>query len=112
MARYIFIDRNSGFIFGDSANIDGKIVNGSPCDVAYELDMSIGYPYPDANFSHGIAYEETARSDLDATYDVYRADINGREAVVAIEDGQDQEIIEAVRRDCQYITTIRRRMVV
>lgn len=40
-------------------------------------------------------------------YHVYRADVNGSEAVAAVEDGTDQEMIEAVTRDCQYVTSIR-----
>jgi hypothetical protein len=36
-------------------------------------------------------------------YMAYRNDINGSEAVGHIRDGQDNEMIEAVERDCQLI---------
>jgi hypothetical protein len=101
MARYIFIERNTGYIWGDSADINGKIVNGTPCEVAQALDESIG--------EHGPAeYWETYQSDENGVYDVYRADINGSEAVAIIQNGQDQETIEAVIQDCEYVTSIAR----
>lgn len=40
-------------------------------------------------------------------YDVYRADINGSDAVPVVQDGQDRETIEAVERDCEYVGFIR-----
>lgn len=102
MPRYIFIDRNSGYIWGDSADIDGKIVTGTPCEVAAALDKSIG------DLDGDVEYDETFQSDPHVTYDVYRADINGSEAVTVITDGQDQEMIDAVQRDCKFATSIRR----
>lgn len=102
MARYILIDNHSGYIFGDSADLNGKIFAGTPTEYAAALDASIG--------EHGRAYEEVSRHALasnETGYHVYRADINGSDAVVTVQDGQDQEMIEAVERDCEYITTIR-----
>ena len=96
MARFILIDSNTGYIFGDSADIDGKIVTGSPCEVAKALDESIG--------ETGRTYTELTRDPRDTRtgYRVYRADINGSEAVGSIHDGQDREMIEAVERDCEF----------
>ena len=99
MARYIFIDRYSSYIWGDSANIGGKIVTGTPCEVAEALDKSVG----EVQYKH---YWETRKSDADATYDVYRVDIDGSEQVGII--GQNEELIDAVKRDCEYVTSIAR----
>jgi hypothetical protein len=102
MARYILIDNASGYIWGDSADLGGKIFVGTPVEFAAALDASIGAP--------GREYEETSRRALgsqEAGYHVYRADIGGSEAVPLIQDGKDKEMIEAVVRDCEYVTSIR-----
>ena len=104
MARYILIDRDSYCIWGDSADIDGKVVTGTPCEVARALDESIG----EVSDGAPVTYSETNRYDEKATYDVYRADVRGSDAVTTVHDGQDQEIIAAVERDCDYVTAIRR----
>jgi hypothetical protein len=101
MARYILIDNYSGYIWGDSADLGGKIFTGTPVEYAQALDESLG--------EYGRTYTEVARRALalNATgYHVYRADIDGIETVPVVEDGQDQETIEAVERDCRYVTTI------
>lgn len=103
MARYILIDNCSGYIFADSADLNGKIwIGDNPADFAAAFDITIG--------EHGRAYDDVSRSALasNATgYHVYRADINGSEAVTVIDDGQDQDMIDAVLRDCEYVTTLR-----
>lgn len=100
MARYILIDNGSGYIFGDSADLDGKIFTGSPVEFAAALDASIG--------EHGRAYEEaTDLASNETGYRVYRADVGGSDAVPTVTNGQDQEMIDAVERDCRYVTTIR-----
>lgn len=97
MARYILIDSNSGYIFGDTADYLGGRDPGSMSEAARLLDESIG--------EHGRRYEELSRNprSTQTGYDVYRADIDGSEAVTVVQDGQDQEMIEAVERDCQYV---------
>jgi len=98
MARYILIDNCSGYIFGDSADINGKIFTGSPVETAKTLDESIG--------TYGRTYEEVGRHALDSNeggYHVYRADIG----VPVVQDGQNEETIAAVERDCAYVMTIR-----
>lgn len=97
MARYILIDSYTGYIFGDSADIDGKVVTGTPSEVAAALDSSIG--------EHDRSYTElrTAPRDTRTGYMVYRADVNGSEAVPVVRDGQDRETIEAVERDCEFV---------
>jgi hypothetical protein len=100
MARFILIDNNSGYIFGDSADIDGKIVTGTPAEVAAALDASIG--------EHGRTYVEhnSAPRDTRTGYHVYRADINGSEVVGVARDGQDQEAIDAVTSGCEYVAFV------
>lgn len=95
MPRFILIDSNSGYVFGDSADIAGQIVNGTPCEVARALDASLG--------SEGTGYTEmgtsAVRSGLSG-YLVYRADIDGSEAVPVVQDGQDADTIAEVERLC------------
>jgi hypothetical protein len=102
MARYILIDNGTGYIFGDSADINGRIFTGSPVETAKALDESIG--------EHGRSYEEVGKGALasnETGYHVYRADIGDSEVISNIHDGQDQEMIDAVTGDCAYVTTIR-----
>jgi hypothetical protein len=103
MTRYILIDNHSGYIFADSADLNGTIWTGdNPADFAAAFDVTIG--------EHGRTYEAISRSALasnETGYHVYRADINGSEAVTVIEYGQDQDMIDAVERDCEYVTTLR-----
>lgn len=96
MARYILIDNYTGYIFGDSANIGGKIFTGSPIGTAKALDESIG--------TYGRSYEEVGRLASNETgYYVYRAE----EAAPVVQDGQNEETIAAVERDCAFVTAIR-----
>lgn len=102
MARYILIDHYSGFIFADSADLEGHIFAGTPIAFAVAFDLSIN--------ERGRVYEEVSRSQLaanDTAYHIYRADVGGSEQVGPIWDGQAQELIDAVERDCRYETTIR-----
>ena len=102
MARYILIDNCSGCIFGDSADLNGHIFSGTPVEFAAALDASIG--------EHGRIYEDVSRHTLasnETGYHVYRADVDGSEAVAVVWDGQDQETIDAVVQDCEYVATIR-----
>jgi hypothetical protein len=96
MARYILIDNNSGFIFGDSADHQGEIFDGTAVEFAKAVDEDIG--------EYGRSYSELdSCNDTTTGYHVYRADINGSDAIVTIEDGQDQEMIDAVESDCDYL---------
>lgn len=104
MPRFILIDHNSGYIFGDTADyLAGQDVGTlTPMLAAKLLDQSIG--------EHGRTYEECGPnyrpSSEDNAYYVYRADIDGSEAVCLVEDGQDQEMIEAVERDCELVAVV------
>ena len=96
MARYILIDNYSGFIWGDSADLDGAIFSGNAMDFAAALDASLG--------DHGRTYTEQSRPDASNQigYHVYRADIDGSDAVTIVHDGQDQATIDAVTESCRY----------
>lgn len=99
MTRYILIDSNSGYIFGDTADFAANRQSDitSIIDAARMLDESIG--------EHGLRYAELSRNprSTQTGYYVYRADIDDTEAVPVVQDGQDQETIDAVERDCEYV---------
>ena len=99
MARYILIDNNSGYIWGDSADLNGRIFNGTPTEYAKALDESVG--------AFDREYETHSRAPSGASgYHVYRADVDGSEAVPVVHDGQSQDEIGAVERDCKYVCFI------
>jgi hypothetical protein len=115
MARYILIDNHSGYIFGDTADLPRVAISTSegvpmsqsdmagPVDAARWLDEAVVREY-------GRSYEECRRHELASNengYHVYRADIDGSDAVATVTDGQSADEIEAVERDCQYVTAIR-----
>lgn len=101
MARFIAIDNYSGYIFGDSADLNGHIwIGDNPVEFVRALDESIG--------EYGKGYEEAAELKSSETgYSVYRADINGSEAVTLIQDGTEEDMIRAVMADCEYVVTLR-----
>ena len=101
MARYILIDNNSGYIWGDSADLEGEIFTGSPTEYANALDESLG--------EFGREYEMLTRTPRDNStgYRVFDADVRGSEAVTVVTDGQDQEMIDAVERDCYEVGFIK-----
>ena len=96
MARYILIDSNSGYIFGDTADYGAGRDIDSPIDAARMLDESIG--------EHGRTYEECSGNPgtTQTGYDVYRADVDGSDAVAVVWDGQDPDTIAAVIASCRY----------
>ena len=96
MPAYIIQDVWTGYIWGDTRDIGGRSVNcESICDACRALDESIG--------ETGRAYAAVSRLPGDSGYKVYRADINGSEAVAVIRDGQDRETIDSVERDCEFV---------
>ena len=94
--RYILIDNYSGFIWGDSADLDGAIFSGTALEFARALDESLG--------DHGRTYTEQSRADASnqTGYHVYRADVDGSDAVTIVHDGQDPATIDAVIESCRY----------
>jgi hypothetical protein len=96
MARYIIIDQASGYIWGDSADLNGRVFNGTPLEFAQALDRTNG--------EHDRRYYELTYSGLHARgYHVYRVDVGGSEIVPVVTDGTDQSMIDAVERDGQYL---------
>ena len=103
MARYILIDNNSGYIWGDSANVNGRPFYGTPIAFARALDESLG--------TYDREYEQLfdlalGRNSGYRGYRVYRVDVGGSEAVTVVQDGQDPDTIATVERDCDEICFI------
>lgn len=106
--RIILIDNYSGYIWGDSADLGGKIFTE---DMAHDIrkDGDFGLAYAEALDRHiggnARSYEwVSGRPDSNTTgYHVYRADVNGSEAVGIVHDGQDQDEIDAVMERCQRL---------
>lgn len=98
MARYILIDSITGYIFGDTADF----ASGHQSDIRSiaEAARLLGEHIGAGEYTY---IEHSSRPSGADGYHVYRADINGSEAVPDILDGQDQETIEAVERDCDYV---------
>lgn len=96
MARYILIDNYSGYIWGDSADFNGKIFAGTALEFAKALDESIG--------GEGRTYREQSGpyASNQTGYHVYRADIDGSDAFMIVHDGQNQETIDSVTESCCY----------
>lgn len=110
--RIVLIDNNSGYIFGDSADLDGRIfgwddvamdVPKSPTEDDFALsftkamDISIGQV--------GRAYHMTSIDPQtnETGYHVYRIDVDGSHVIGDVQDGQDRELIEAVTTGGRYM---------
>lgn len=97
MPWFILIDNDSGYIYHDTAQIpDWEEYGDSEIDAARMGDESIGI------YGREYALLDANPSDTSTGYDVYRADIDGGEAVTVIWDGQDQETIKDVIESCEY----------
>jgi hypothetical protein len=112
MTRYILIDNCSGYIFGDTADMPrDHVVDGWPMR-DHEITPLLAARWLDEAVvgARGRAYHEVGRRDLasnETGYHVYRADIRGSDAVPDVHDGQSRDEIEAVERNCDYVTTVR-----
>lgn len=95
MARHILIDAYSGYIFADSADLNGKIFTGEPIEFARAFDESLG--------EFGREYAMTRTAAAGPGYHVYRADVDGSEAVPVVHDGQSAAEIEAVTTHCAHV---------
>jgi len=99
MDRFILIDKNSGFIFGDTADRWWRMDENHPAgplEAAKSLDHALMVD------TAGLSYSTTNRYDPRATYDVYAVG----EACAVVTDGQDQEQIDTVMRSCCYVDSI------
>jgi hypothetical protein len=102
MARYILIDHNSGYIWGDTGDLNGPARQETPAEAALRLDednKEFGREYEE----HGANYRPNSG---ESAYHVYRADIDGSEAVPLVYDGQSRDEIEAVERLCRKIAVV------
>ena len=87
--------RRSAPYLGASAKISRA--GGAPAEFSQPDMVGIGG-------GNSVTYIEHSRAPDGASgYHVYRADIDGSEAVAITQDGQDQEAIEAVESDCEYV---------
>ena len=92
MTRLILIDNSSGYIFGDSADLNGKVFSGTEVEFARALDESIG--------AYGRDYTLTNNPcDTSTGYHAYAA----TDAIPTVGDGQDSDTIKADERGCNYI---------
>lgn len=99
MARYIGIDSNTGYIFFDTGDLDGAARQETPAEAVERFER-----FENVRGGNSVTYIEHSRAPDGASgYHVYRADIDGSEAVAITQDGQDQEVIEAVERDCEHV---------
>ena len=98
MARYIGIDSNTGYIFFDTGDLAGAARQETPTEAVERFET-----FENLRGGGTVEYVEHSRAPDGASgYEVYRADINGSEALPIVYDGQDQEAIEAVERDCEH----------
>lgn len=107
--RIVLIDSCSGYIWGDSADLDGRIFSQDDAYAIREdgdfalayaeaLDRSIG----GAPRTYAYGNASTARDGVTG-YRVFRADIDGSEAVGVVHDGQNKDTIDAVIENCPEI---------
>lgn len=110
--RLILIDHDSGYIFGDTADmptdhvIDDEAMRDhaiTPTLAARWLDEAVVREFGRVYVQHGPDYRPAAN---EPAYHVYRADVNGSDAVGVAWDGQDPEEIAAVERDCRKIAVV------
>lgn len=95
MTRYILIDSNSGYVWGDTADLDGSARDETPEDAARRLDKNVGGR--DA-WNHAYTFHHSGRPHGNG-YFIYRA----AESFPIVADGQSAETIRAVQRDCAYL---------
>lgn len=116
--RIVLIDNNSGYIFGDSADLDGRIFgwddvpdparSGYPARITWTaddfalafaeaLDRSIGQ----AGRAYRMAGSDPASTETG--YHVYQIDVDGSDVIGDVHDGQDRELIDAVTTGGRYM---------
>lgn len=102
MPRYILVDNYSGYIFGDTADYAISEQNGlTPVEACRLLDERVIGGDARTYLEHSWRPHDNTTGYL-----VYRADVNGSDAVPVVQDGQDPEMIEAVARDCDFVAFV------
>lgn len=104
----ILIDTNSGYIWGDTRDLAGY--DASYAAALRDMDAAAKYAAATLDRDVGTEADEYKIDNRGApdSYNIYRVDINGSEALPLVGDGQDQETINAVKRECAYVATVRR----
>jgi hypothetical protein len=103
MARFILIDNNSGYIWGDSADTNGPARDETPVEYARRLDAYVGKCLPE--FREYVCCCNNPHDGSNG-YDVYE-DVGISESIPVITDGQSQEQIEMVENNCSYVGFIK-----
>lgn len=99
MATYIIIDTAAGWIWGDSRDFaPGKEIE-TPEEACRLLDERIG--------QDEYAYETLEDGDFRDCYEVYRADVDGRDVMPVAQDYEDPATVRAVRDRCVRVARIR-----
>lgn len=105
MSHYILIDNASGYIWSDTRDLKGwsnsewTNSNGGPIAACRMTDQFLG--------EFGRTYEEANLNSNECGYHVYQVDVRGSEALPVCDNGQSQELIKAVERDCEHVATIK-----
>jgi hypothetical protein len=107
--RLILIDNNSGLIFGDTANYllarlnDWRENNSDNNSDTARLSLMAARLLDDTIGEHGREYGFINYDPRDTRtgYLLYRADIDGADALPVVTDGQKQEMIHSVRSACR-----------
>jgi len=92
--RYILIDNCSGYIFADTADLNGPPRDESPLEAVARFEDSIG---AGSRSYHMISFNPHSTAD---GYHVYRSDAT---VPAPCDNGQDNAAIEAVQQHCQYL---------
>tara|TARA_R110000822_G_scaffold75024_2_gene180290 strand:- start:5407 stop:5712 length:306 start_codon:yes stop_codon:yes gene_type:complete len=99
--RYIIIDRNSGFVFGDTADRWWRMDEAHPAgplEATKSLDHAL---MVDTSEMH---YAITDKYDAKVTYDIYSAE----DCFPVVRDGQDQSVIDLVCKRCAFTASVAR----
>lgn len=116
--RIVLIDNNSGYIFGDSADLDGRIFTwddvydpfrsrypGRVTLTADDFALAFAQAFDRSIGETGRAYRMAGSDPAsnETGYHVYRIDVDGSHVIGDVHDGQDREIIDAVTTGGRYL---------
>jgi hypothetical protein len=102
MPRFILQNIADGNIYADTADLAGWRDSDETPEAAARLTDAL------QGFEADEYVERAFSAPLTVGYRVYRADIDGSEAVGVVADGTDRETIEAVQASCQPWCSIER----
>jgi len=102
MPRFILQNIADGNIYADTADLAGWRDSDETPEAAARLTDAL------QGFEADEYVERAFSAPLTVGYRVYRADIDGSEAVGVVADGTDRETIEAVQSSCQPWCSIER----